>query len=264
MRRRAAKPRPARPMPSRPRVAGSGTLLNGRSTVILRRRPPVPCWSDLHPGEGCGPKCPLNLSGHLSMPESRRRTRRRWSVEFKRQVVAEASAPGVSVAAVAGATISTPTSFSTGAGVMAAAVFFCRWRSRNWRGLLLTLRKGLANAWRGRLRSRCPRATGCGSGAGSIGTGYASVAGPFVVIPVPAGTRVWLATGVTDMRKGFAGLSLLAEEACARSRSGHLFVFRGRRGDLIKVIWHDGQGACLFSKRLERGRFIWPSPADGR
>jgi len=44
---------------------------------------------------------------------------------------------------------------------------------------------------------------------------------------------------------------------------GHLFVFRGRRGNLIKVLWHDGQGVCLFSKRLEHGRFIWPSPADG-
>lgn len=44
---------------------------------------------------------------------------------------------------------------------------------------------------------------------------------------------------------------------------GHLFVFRGRRADLIKVVWHDGQGACLFSKRLEHGRFQWPSPADG-
>jgi transposase len=45
--------------------------------------------------------------------------------------------------------------------------------------------------------------------------------------------------------------------------SGHLFIFRGRRGDLAKIIWHDGQGACLFSKRLERGRFIWPSAAGG-
>tara|TARA_R110002126_G_C10482325_1_gene502065 strand:- start:5212 stop:5523 length:312 start_codon:yes stop_codon:yes gene_type:complete len=44
---------------------------------------------------------------------------------------------------------------------------------------------------------------------------------------------------------------------------GHLFVFRGRGGGLIKVIWHDGQGACLFTKKLERGRFIWPSTADG-
>ena len=45
--------------------------------------------------------------------------------------------------------------------------------------------------------------------------------------------------------------------------SGHLFCFRGRRGNLLKVIWHDGQGACLFTKKLERGRFIWPSIADG-
>ena len=76
------------------------------------------------------------------------------------------------------------------------------------------------------------------------------------MIPVPASTKVWLACGVTDMRKGFAGLSALAETVLRGDPySGHLFVFRGRRGDLIKVIWWDGQGACLFSKRLERGRF---------
>jgi transposase len=45
--------------------------------------------------------------------------------------------------------------------------------------------------------------------------------------------------------------------------NGHLFVFRGRRGDLIKILWHEGQGACLFSKKLERGRFVWPSSAAG-
>lgn len=84
------------------------------------------------------------------------------------------------------------------------------------------------------------------------------------MIPVPSGARVWLASGATDMRKGFAGLALLVQETLKRDpHGGHLFVFRGRRGDLIKVLWHDGQGACLFSKRLERGRFIWPSPVDG-
>jgi transposase len=84
------------------------------------------------------------------------------------------------------------------------------------------------------------------------------------MIPVPSGVRVWLATGRTDMRKGFDGLALLVQEALNRDpHSGHLFVFRGRRGDLVKVLWHDGQGMCLFAKRLERGRFIWPSPADG-
>ena len=76
------------------------------------------------------------------------------------------------------------------------------------------------------------------------------------MIPVPSGVRVWLATGHTDMRKGFASLSLQVQEV-------QLFCFRGRRGDLLKVIWHDGQGACLFTKRLERGRFLWPSATDG-
>ena len=84
------------------------------------------------------------------------------------------------------------------------------------------------------------------------------------MIPVPPGVRVWLATGYTDMRRGFPGLSLQVQEVLRRDPlSGHLFCFRGRRGDLLKVIWHDGQGACLFTKRLERGRFLWPSPADG-
>ena len=90
------------------------------------------------------------------------------------------------------------------------------------------------------------------------------------MIPVPAQTlangpvRVWLATGHTDMRRGFPGLALLVQETLkADPHAGHLFVFRGKRGDLIKIIWHDGQGACLFSKRLEGGRFIWPSAVDG-
>jgi transposase len=78
------------------------------------------------------------------------------------------------------------------------------------------------------------------------------------------GVRVWLATGHTDMRKGFASLALQVQELLRHDPlSGHLFCFRGRRGDLMKVIWHDGQGACLFTKRLERGRFIWPGVGDG-
>ena len=82
------------------------------------------------------------------------------------------------------------------------------------------------------------------------------------MITPPSGVRVWLAAGVTDMRKGFDGLALLVQETLKRNpHNGHLFVFRGRRGSLIKVLWHDGQGMCLFAKRLERGRFIWPSTA---
>jgi transposase len=84
------------------------------------------------------------------------------------------------------------------------------------------------------------------------------------MIPIPSGARVWLAAGHTDMRKGFNGLALQVQELLRRDpHSGHLFVFRGRRGGLIKVLWHDGQGMCLYAKRLECGRFIWPSPADG-
>ena len=58
------------------------------------------------------------------------------------------------------------------------------------------------------------------------------------MIPVPANTRVWLAAGVTDMRKGFAALAAQAEAVLKQDPfAGHLFVFRGRRGDLVKVIW---------------------------
>jgi transposase len=79
------------------------------------------------------------------------------------------------------------------------------------------------------------------------------------MIPVPSGVRVWLATGPTDMRRGMNGLAIQVQETLRRDpHGGHLFVF-----DLIKVLWHDDQGMCLFAKRLERGRFIWPSPADG-
>ena len=68
------------------------------------------------------------------------------------------------------------------------------------------------------------------------------------MIPVPTGVRVWLATGHTDMRKGFASLALLVQEVLRHDAlSGHLFCLRGRRGNLLKVIWHDGQGACLFT-----------------
>ena len=85
-----------------------------------------------------------------------------------------------------------------------------------------------------------------------------------MMMGLPAGTRVWLAVSRTDMRKGFDGLAAAVQERMAQDPfCGHLFVFRGRRGDLIKVLWWDGQGLCLFAKRLEKGRFVWPSPADG-
>lgn len=82
---------------------------------------------------------------------------------------------------------------------------------------------------------------------------------------LPAHTKIWLAAGMTDMRRGFASLAVLVQDVLLLDPySGHVFIFRGRRGDMCKIIWWDGQGACLFSKRLERGRFIWPSAQDGK
>jgi transposase len=84
------------------------------------------------------------------------------------------------------------------------------------------------------------------------------------MIGLPTGTRVWIAAGVTDMRKGMDGLAALAQTALEQAPfSGHVFVFRGRRGDLLKLVWFDGDGLCLFAKRLERGRFIWPQANSG-
>lgn len=84
------------------------------------------------------------------------------------------------------------------------------------------------------------------------------------MILLPSGTNVWLAAGVTDLRRGFTGLSAVAQTVLEQNpHSGHVFVFRGRRGDLIKLLWWDGDGLCLFAKRLERGRFIWPKTEEG-
>jgi transposase len=84
------------------------------------------------------------------------------------------------------------------------------------------------------------------------------------VIEIRTGTRIWLAAGVTDMRRGFDGLSAQVQTVLNEQPfSGHVFVFRGRRGDILKLLWWDGDGFCLFSKRLERGRFIWPKAESG-
>ena len=84
------------------------------------------------------------------------------------------------------------------------------------------------------------------------------------MISLPSGTHIWIAAGVTDLRRGFTGLSAVAQTVLEKEPySGHVFVFRGRRGDLIKLLWWDGDGLCLFAKRLERGRFIWPQAEEG-
>ena len=81
---------------------------------------------------------------------------------------------------------------------------------------------------------------------------------------IPAGTRIWIVAGVTDLRRGFMGLSALVQTALQQNPfGGQVFVFRGRRGDLIKLLWFDGDGLCLLAKRLERGRFVWPQATSG-
>ena len=84
------------------------------------------------------------------------------------------------------------------------------------------------------------------------------------MIGPPVGTRIWLAAGVTDMRAEMNGLAAKVETALAEDPyCGHVFVFRGRRGDMLKVLWWSGDGLCLLAKRLERGHFVWPQASSG-
>jgi transposase len=84
------------------------------------------------------------------------------------------------------------------------------------------------------------------------------------MITPPLATRIWLAAGATDMRKGFDGLATLVQRQLGKDPfGGQFFVFRGRRSHLIKVLWWDGQGLVLYAKRLDRGRFVWPQVKDG-
>ena len=113
------------------------------------------------------------------------------------------------------------------------------------------------------MRHRLPaQELGCAIGAPmNIG---ATLTLPIGAGAAGSGTRIWLAAGVTDMRKGFDGLAALVQSQLSENAfSGHIFVFRGRRGDKIKVLWWSGDGLCLFAKRLERGRFIWPQANSG-
>jgi transposase len=84
------------------------------------------------------------------------------------------------------------------------------------------------------------------------------------MIGLPAGTRVWLAAGATDMRKSFDGLAAAVQtQLHENAYGGNVFVFRGRRGDRVKLLWWDGQGLCVFAKRLEQGKFVWPQASSG-
>ena len=84
------------------------------------------------------------------------------------------------------------------------------------------------------------------------------------MLPSASGLLVLLAPRHTDTRRGMNTLALLVQEALKRDpHGGDLYVFRGKSGKLIKILWHDGLGMSLYAKRLERGRFVWPSAVDG-
>lgn len=84
------------------------------------------------------------------------------------------------------------------------------------------------------------------------------------MIAFPSGTKVWIAGGVTDMRKGMNTLALLVQEGLGRDpHAGEIFCFRGRKADMVKLLWFDGVGMSLYMKRLEAGKFIWPSSGSG-
>jgi len=79
------------------------------------------------------------------------------------------------------------------------------------------------------------------------------------MIVIPQDVKVHLALGHTDMRKGLNGLAVLVQEHLKQNPfSGHLFVFRGRRASILKILFWDGTGLCLFTKRIDRGGFVWP------
>jgi transposase len=81
---------------------------------------------------------------------------------------------------------------------------------------------------------------------------------------MPHGARIWLACGATDMRRGFDGLAAMVQTQLATDPyTGHLFVFRGRRGNRLKILWYSGDGMNLLSKRLDGGKFVWPQTTTG-
>ena len=211
------------------------------------------------------------------------RRRRAHSAEFKRELVARSLEPGVSVAAIAMDNgINANLLFgwrrrhlsSLGAGRSGTAAFARRGaaagihRGRAARDLRRCAGAGTSATARERHHRdrdwQCPRSTAWTRRRCQPAQRVDRFAQPRM-IGLPSGTRVWLVAGHTDMRKGFDGLAALVQTALAENPfCGHVFVFRGRRGDILKVLWFDGQGLMLLAKRLERGRFIWPQADAGR
>ena len=83
------------------------------------------------------------------------------------------------------------------------------------------------------------------------------------MISIDSKIKIYLSVGITDTRKGMHGLAMLAEEKLAGKNNGEgLFVFRGKKGDRIKILWWDGQGFCLYYKCMDRGKFTWPQTEE--
>jgi transposase len=79
-----------------------------------------------------------------------------------------------------------------------------------------------------------------------------------------SGTLIWIVAGFTDLRRGFDALSAQIQNVLNENPfSGEIYIFRGRRGDKIKILWYSNDGLCLFYKRLSDGKFVWPSAKDG-
>src|SRR5437764_3246180 len=135
------------------------------------------------------------------------------------------------------------------------------------------VRAGAGDGWghhpgRARRPDRDRARAGGGAGRGGRGRGGATPGARggarAAVIAVPPGMRILLAAEPVDFRKGMDGLAALVQQALrADPFAGEVFIFRPRRADRVKILVYDGTGLCLYSKRLEAGRFCWPSPAEG-
>lgn len=85
------------------------------------------------------------------------------------------------------------------------------------------------------------------------------------MISLPSGSQIRLVAGATDIRQSFNGLGEYIQHVLEGAPfSGHLSIFRGRRGDTVKILWADADGMCLFIKRLEEGQFVLPTVHDGK
>ena len=182
--------------------------------------------------------------------------RRRWSVEQKREIAAESLEPGIS-----------PITVARRYGISSGLLY--TWRRHLLEGSLGTASRPVAKFARVEVMAMpadpapaAPPAVHPAGGQRRASSG-ARCAGA-AMIALQSDVRVYLACGYTDMRKGMQGLAMLVQQMLAEDPfNGALYAFRGRRGNLLKLVWHDGIGLCMLTKRLERGHFIWPMTGTG-